>query len=141
MKSAIGGIDQPSTNNLIEQLLRVINHKFDFFKKVSVNMEPMLSKAAQTALYGIVIGIPQLTLTLLANIKTATKSNYGREFCLTMHAIRKKYTYNHVHNAILLQIILKELAGTDGIRVLKDTPAPGTGTAQLVADQFPTSKQ
>jgi hypothetical protein len=37
-------------------------------------------------------------LILLANIKTATKSNNGREFCSAMHAIRKKYTYNHVHD-------------------------------------------
>jgi hypothetical protein len=58
----------------------VINHPFDFRKKVSVNMELMQSNAARMATYGIVIRIPQLTLTLLANIKTATKSNYGREF-------------------------------------------------------------
>jgi hypothetical protein len=76
---------------------------------------------------------PQLTLTLLANIKTATKSNYGREFCLAMHAICKKYTYNNVHNATSLQFILKELAGANGIRVLKDAPALGTGTPHSVA--------
>ena len=85
------------------------------------------------ATYSIVIGIPQLTLTLLANIKTATKSNYGRKFFSAMHAIRKKYTYNHVHDATLLQFILKELAGADGVRVLKDAPA-GTGAAHLVAE-------
>jgi hypothetical protein len=86
------------------------------------------------AMNSIVIGIPQLTLTLLANIKTATKSEYGREFFSAMHAICKKYTYNHMHDATLLQIILKELAGADGIRVLKNAPAPGTGTAHLVPE-------
>ncbi len=40
-------------------------------------MELMQSNMAQMATYGIVIGIPQITLRLLANIKTATKSNYG----------------------------------------------------------------
>ncbi len=73
---------------------------------------------------------------LLANIETATKSNYGCEFCSAMHAIRKKYTYNHVHNATLLQFILRELAGADGVRVLKDAPAPGTGNAHLVAESM-----
>ncbi len=82
------------------------------------------------ATYGIIIGIPQLTLTLLANIETATKSDYGREFCSAMHAIRKKYAYNHVHDATLLQTILTELAGADGERALKDAPAPNAGTAQ-----------
>ncbi len=134
MKLAIDGADRPSTNDVLEQLLEVINHNFDFCKKVSVNMELMQLNVAQMATYGIVIGIPQLTLMLLANIKTATKSDYGREFCSTMHAICKKYMYNHIHDATLLQFILKELAGANGIRVLKDAPALGTGTVHLVAE-------
>jgi hypothetical protein len=99
MKSAIDGAGQPSTNDVLDHLLEVINHNFNFRKKISVNMELMQSNAARMATYGIVIGIPQLTLMLLANIETATKFDYGREFCLAMHAICKKYTYNHVHNA------------------------------------------
>ncbi len=82
--------------------------------------------------YGIIIGIPQLTLTLLANIETATKSNYGREFFSAMHVICKKYTYNHMHGTTLLHFILKKLVGANGVRVLKDAPAPGRGTAHLV---------
>jgi hypothetical protein len=39
-----------------------------------------------------------------------------------------------VHDATLLQFILKELAGADGIRVLKGAPAPSTGTAHLAAE-------
>jgi hypothetical protein len=80
MKVAIDGADLPTTNDVLEQLLEVINHPFDFRKKVSVNMELMQSNAARMATYRIVIEIPQLTLTLLANIETATKSNYGHEF-------------------------------------------------------------
>ncbi len=80
MKVAINGADQPSTNDVLEQLLEVINHTFNFRNKVSVNMELMQSNTARMATYGIVISIPQLTLTLLANIKMATKSNYGRKF-------------------------------------------------------------
>ncbi len=51
-----------------------------------------------------------------------------------MQAICKKYTYNHVHDATLLQDIMKELAGADRVRELKDAPATGTGTAHSVAD-------
>jgi hypothetical protein len=51
-----------------------------------------------------------------------------------MQAICKKYTYNHVHDATLQQDIMKELAGADGVRKLKDAPAPGTGTAHSVAN-------
>ena len=77
---AIDGADRPTTNDVLIKLLKVINHTFDFRKKASVNMELMQSNAARMATYGIVIGIPQLTLTLLANIETATKSDYGRKF-------------------------------------------------------------
>jgi hypothetical protein len=119
MKVAIDRADRPSTNDTLEQLLKVINHTFDFCKKVSVNMELMQSNTAQMATYGIVIGIPHPTLTLLANIKTATKSNYGRKFCSAMHAIRKNYMYNHVHNATLLQTILIELVGANEVKALK----------------------
>jgi hypothetical protein len=80
MKVAINGANRLSTNDVLEQLLEVINHTFNFCKKVSINMELMQLNAARMATYGIVIGIPQLMLTLLANIKTATKSDYGCKF-------------------------------------------------------------
>ena len=90
MKVAINRADRPSTDDVLEQFLEVINHTFDFQKKVSVNMELIQSNATQMAAYGIVIGIPQLRLILLANIKTATKSNYGRKFHSAMNVICKK---------------------------------------------------
>jgi hypothetical protein len=46
MKVAINGADRPSTNDVLEQLLEVINHTFDIQKMVSVNMELMQSNAA-----------------------------------------------------------------------------------------------
>jgi hypothetical protein len=51
-----------------------------------------------------------------------------------MHAIRKKYAYNHVHDVMSLQTILTELAGADGVRALRDAPAPNAGTAHSVAN-------
>jgi hypothetical protein len=118
---------------VLEQLLKAINHNFDFCKKISINMELMQSNAAQMAMYGIIIGIPQLRITLLANIETATKSDYGSELCLAIYAICKKYMYNHIHDATSLQFILIMLAGANSVQVLKDAPALGTGTVHLVA--------
>jgi hypothetical protein len=51
-----------------------------------------------------------------------------------MHAIRKKYTYNHVHDAASLQTILTELAGANGVRILKDAPTPSAGAEHSVAN-------
>jgi hypothetical protein len=97
-------------------------------------MELMQSNAARMATYGIAITVPQLTLTLIANIENATKAEHGCKFQLAMQAICKKYMYNYVHNATLLQDIMKELTGADGVCKLKDTPAPRTGTAHSVTD-------
>ena len=134
MKIAIDGADRQFTNDVLGQLLEVNNHTFHFRKKVSVNMELMQSNAARMATYGIVIGIPQLTLTLLANIETATNSNYGREFRSAIYAIRKKYAYNHVHDMTSLQTILTELVEANEVRALKDAPAPNAGTAHSLAN-------
>jgi hypothetical protein len=49
MAAAIDGADRPSTTDVLEQLLEVINHTFDFRKNVSVNMELMQSNAARMA--------------------------------------------------------------------------------------------
>jgi len=46
MKVAIERADRPNTNDVLEQLIEVINHPFDFHKKVSVNMELMQSNTA-----------------------------------------------------------------------------------------------
>jgi hypothetical protein len=134
MQVAIDRAGRPLTNNVLEQLLKVINHTFYFCKKISVNTELLQSNAARMATYGIVIGVPQLVLTLLANIETTTKANYGNKFCLATHAICKKYLYNHMYDATSLQTILTELVGANRARVLKDAPAPSAGTAHSVAD-------
>ncbi len=136
LQVAIDGADRPSTNDLLEQLIIMIIHAFDFCKKVRINMELMQSNAAQLTTYSIIVGIPQLTLTLLANIEMVAKSDYGLKSRAAMHAIQKKYTYNHVNDAMLLQVILTELAGANGVQVLKDVPAPSAGAVHSVADSI-----
>jgi hypothetical protein len=118
---------------MLEQLIEVINHTFNFCKNVSINMELMQLNAAQMAMYSIVVGNPQLTLTLLTNIKMAAKSSYGLKFHAAMHAICKKNTCNHVHNGTALKVTLMEPVGANGVRVLKDAPAPSTGAVHSIA--------
>jgi hypothetical protein len=51
-----------------------------------------------------------------------------------MQSIRTKYAYNYKHDEASLKVIMTELAKADSVRTLKDTPAPGTATANSVAD-------
>ncbi len=62
--------------------------------------------------------------------KLSMDANFDRQCRL----FAKKYTYNHVHDATLLQDIMKELARADRVHKLKDAPSPGTGTAHSVAN-------
>ncbi len=41
LQVAIDGADSPSMNDVLEQLIEVINHTFNFCKKVSINKELM----------------------------------------------------------------------------------------------------
>ena len=83
MQATTNGADRPSTNDVLEQLLKVINDTFDFCKMISVNMELLQSNAAWMATCGIAIGIPQLVLTLLANIQTMTKADVRPQILLS----------------------------------------------------------
>ena len=73
MQATVNGTNCSLTNDVLEQLLEVINHTFDFCKKISVNMELLQSNAARMARYGIIIGVPQLVLMLFADIKPQLK--------------------------------------------------------------------
>ncbi len=86
MKVAIDRANRPNTNDVLEQLIEVINHLFNFCKKVSVNMELMQSNAERMATYGIVIGcyrryvdkIGRYTILLLSSIPYHWIGTMGR---------------------------------------------------------------
>ena len=82
--------------------------------------------------FGINPAKPELTLILLANIHHAKEQEWRQEFCATMSAIWKKYSYDHVHDATSMAYILKELAGADKLRAMKLAPAPNLSKANAV---------
>jgi hypothetical protein len=51
-----------------------------------------------------------------------------------MQSICTKYAYNYKHDEALLKVIMTELAKADSVWTFKDAPAPGTATANSVAD-------
>ena len=130
------GADRPSTTDILEQFMGIIAFTFNFQKKVGANMELLRAKVGSMQSYGITIDKTQLSLILLANIKTAASEDYGREFCPALQTIRRKYPYNHVHTAASLLDMLTKLAGANTVRKLKDAPAPTQGVAHAVNKQL-----
>ena len=86
--------------------------------------------------YSIVIDDTQLALVLLTNIELAASEAWGREFRPALQTIRRNYTYNYVHTRGSITIILRELAGDDGVQKLTEAPPPTTGSANAVTNQI-----
>jgi hypothetical protein len=80
MQAAYENADHPPMTDVLEQLIEVLHYTFDFCKKISANMELVQNLANRMSAYGIEVGTPLIVLMLLANIKTATKHKYRREF-------------------------------------------------------------
>ena len=88
------------------------------------------------AAYGITISEPSVAIVIIANVDAVAQEEYGVDFRQSLQAIWRRYDYNHVHDAVLLAFIMKELAGADGACNLQDAPnanaLSNTGQANAV---------
>ena len=67
----ITGADRPATSIMLEHLVGVLGHAFNFQQKVNTNMDLIWACAARIQSYGITFDDAQITLVLLANIERA----------------------------------------------------------------------
>lgn len=119
IQAAKQGAICPGTGDILQQVISALNHRFDFRKKITTNMEQLKAKINCVVAYGITHDDIALALTLLANIEYATNHDWGQEFRPVLQEIRKKTS---------IAYILKELATADTVRTLSDAPEP---TAEL----------
>ena len=66
--------------DVLELLIKVLHYTFDFRKKISTNMGSVQNLLNSMSAYGIDFGTQAIALMLHANIETATKHEYGRDF-------------------------------------------------------------
>jgi hypothetical protein len=128
------GAIHPNTGDILTQHTNTINHRFDFRKKVATNMEYLHAKVSRIVSYGISYDKTAQALTLLANIEYATNHDWGPKFCPVVQDFRRKYPYNHKHDATSLAYLLTKLTGADTVRVLTQAPEPTLESANAVAD-------
>ena len=79
-QAAFENADRPPVADVLEQLIEFLHYTFDFHKKISANMEIVQNMVNKISAYRINVDTPAIALMLLANIETATKHEYGREF-------------------------------------------------------------
>jgi hypothetical protein len=106
LKAAVDRADRPPATDILDQLLAVFNYAFDMHKKISMNMESLQALVVRMSTYGIDIGIAQIALVLIANIKLAAKEEYGRNFRLALHKICAKNPYSFPHDDTSLKDML-----------------------------------
>ena len=123
---------RPEVDDVLEMLTEMYQYDFDFRKPIKHSMAQLRAMATRLKPFGINPAEPELTLILLANIHHAKEQDWGQEFRAAMSAIRKKYSYDHVHDTTSMAFILKELAGADELRTMKLAPAPNTSKANAV---------
>ena len=95
MQAAFENVNRPPMTDVLEQLIKILHYTFDFRKKIRANMEVVQNLANKMSTYVIEVGTPSIALMLLANIETATKHKYRREFRSAMQSICTKYAYNY----------------------------------------------
>ncbi len=123
---------RPEVDDVLEMITEMYQYDFDFRKPIKHSMAQLKAMATRLKPFGINPAKPELTVILLANIHHAKEQDWGQEFRAAMAAIRKKYTYDHVHDAKSLAFILKELAGADELQAMKLAPEPNTSKANAV---------
>jgi hypothetical protein len=104
---------RPEVDDVLEMLTEMYQYDFDFRKPIKHSMAQLRAMATRLKPFGINPAEPELMLILLANIHHAKEQDWGQEVRAAMAAIRKKYSYNHVHDATSMAYFLKELAGED----------------------------
>jgi hypothetical protein len=135
------GAIRPVIKDILTQVVQTYNYQFNFRKTIAQNMEQLRAKTNRLNSYGITHDESAITLTLLANVDYASNNDWGREFRTTMQDIRKKYKYNHTHDATSLAWILSELATADASRNLSDAPEPNTESANAVDESVSLLRQ
>jgi len=133
MKVAIDGADRPFTNDVLEQLIEAINHTFDFCKKVSVNMELMQSNAVQMATYGIDIGIHSSCSHCWPTSRWPPNPIIDVNFAWPC-TLSARSTHTITCTMQRRSKPFEQSAGADGVRALRDAPAPNAVTVHSVAN-------
>ncbi len=124
---------RPEVDDVLEMITEMYQYDFDFRKPIKHSMAQLKTMASRLKPFGINPAEPELTIILLANIHHAKEQDWGQEFRAAMAEIRKKYNYDHVHDATSMAFILKDLAGADELRTMKLAPAPNTSKANAVS--------
>lgn len=117
------GADRPTTAEIHNQLGTLFNFSFNFQQKVQQNYDTMNANAGKLKSVGIQLNPSILGFLLLHNVERAQRHEWGRDFRTSIQTIRKKYPYNHIHDATSISDMLAEFAGADAVRNLAEAPS------------------
>ena len=122
--AAKANANRPTPESVLDSLVEVVHFRFDFRQKFATNNEALRARIATLRGLGLTVDPTQHAFVLIANLEAATKEEWGRDFRSALDEVRKKFTYQYIHDEESIKIILGLAAGADSIRDLRAAPAP-----------------
>ena len=122
--AARANANRPTPDAVLDSLVEIVHYRFDFRQKFATNNEALRTRIANLRGLGITVDPTQHAFVLIANLEAATKEEWGRDFRSVLDDVRRKYPYQHIHDAASITVILALAAGADSIRDLRAAPAP-----------------
>ena len=77
MKVVINNADQPTNRSLNKVLIKIMQHRFNFQKKITQNVEGLKTEMTHLESLGIEITAPQVVTIILSNVEGTTKHEWG----------------------------------------------------------------
>ena len=136
MKAVVEGADRPATGDVRGKYGAIVATNFDFRSKMVTCVELLNAKIEKMGTYGIKMPEPIVVMIILANVEEAVKWNLEHHIALT--AIRARYPYEHLHDAVSMRYVLSQLAIADKSRDRRGAPTPTANAAAFSnADEQP----
>ena len=136
LDAAKANANRPTPDSVLDSLVEVVHFRFDFRQKFATNNEALRARIANLRGLGLTVDPTQHAFVLIANLEAATKEEWGRDFRSALDEIRRKYSYQHIHDNESIKVILGLAAGADSIRDLRAAPTPDrvSSSANSVAE-------
>jgi hypothetical protein len=89
-EARIAGAHRPKATHILKQIVSAITMQFDFCKKVMDNVVLQKILVNKTTTFGVTVQVSLLVINLKANMENTQSHEWGREFRVSGHTIRKK---------------------------------------------------
>ena len=115
----ITATDRPAMTSVLNALFKILQWKFYFLKRISVNVDVPKAKITKVKAFGLKATAAHLVLTIMANVEATVEHDYGCALRTFLETICTSSKYNYKRDTTSLKQVLDLLAmavAASGIR-------------------------